>query len=81
MLTIALLLLGCLAFSLWLNFRLAKLVIFYGNVPRRSGYFCSKGVEFMWFPVVPLLLVPMARHHIKSPLNPTPRELRRLMCV
>ena len=82
MLTI-ILLLSCLAFSLWLNFRLAKLVIFYAHVPKRPDppHLGHKGFEYIWVPVVPLLLVPMSRHYIKSPSNPTPKELRKLMCV
>jgi len=35
MVIIALLLLSSLTFSLWLTFRLAKLVIFYAHVPKR----------------------------------------------
>jgi hypothetical protein len=82
MLIIALLL-SCLAFSLWLNFRLAKLVLFYGHAPSRphAFEFAGRGVGYMLFPVVPILLGLMSRHYVKSPGNPTPAELRNLMCV
>ena len=59
------LLLICLTFSLWLNFRLSSLVIFYANVPMRPGppFPCHKGLEYEYVPIVPIVLKWMIRHY------------------
>ena len=65
------LLLICLAFSLWLNFKLSSLVIFYANVPMRpsSPFPCHKGLEYTitQFPIVPLILKWTFRYHEANP--------------
>ena len=70
----------CLTFSLWLNFRLASLVIFYANVPMppSSPFPCHKGREYTitQFPIVPLVLKWTFRYHEVNPKlsNPWMRE-------
>jgi hypothetical protein len=66
-------LLICLAFSLWLNFRLSYLVIFYAYVPiRPAPPPCHKGLEYTitQFPIVPIVLKLMIRHHKGDPKLP-----------
>jgi hypothetical protein len=65
MLIIFILLFLCLAFSLWLNFRLSFLVIFYANVPTRPvpGVLAHRGLEYQNIPIVPLVLKWMVHHY------------------
>jgi hypothetical protein len=66
---IIVLLLFCLTFSLWLNFRLSYLLIFYAKVPTRpSPPFIGRGLEYQNVPIVPIVLKWMT-HHYRSELS------------
>jgi hypothetical protein len=63
------LLLICLTFSLWLNFRLSHLLIFYAKVPTRpSPPFIGKGLEYQNVPIVPIVLKWMTGHYKDDPI-------------